>query len=65
VPQKRIEAALEAFRAENMRELKPKFAWQIRAATVGNSRRHLNESILAVFRERRGDAICALGYRER
>jgi hypothetical protein len=38
VPQKRIEAAIEVFRAETRQELKPKFACLFRAATVGDSR---------------------------
>ncbi len=62
VATERIEAAVEACRAENMRQMQTKFTWQIRAATVGDSRRHLDETLLAVFREHHGDVIRALGY---
>lgn len=62
VGRERIEAAIEACRAENMRQMKDKFSWQVRAATVGDSRARLNEEALAVFRERYGDLIRSLGY---
>jgi hypothetical protein len=65
VPQQRIEAAIEVFRAETRQELKPKFACLFRAATVGDSRRHLDDSILAVFRERHGGAIRPPDYQVR
>ena len=42
--------------------MKPKFAWQVRAATVGDSRQHLDETALAVFREHHRDSIRSLGY---
>jgi hypothetical protein len=61
----RIEAAIEACNAENMRQMKEKFTWQIRAATVGDSRQRLSEPLLAVFREQHGDLIRALGYEVR
>lgn len=62
VDRERIKTAIEACRAENMRQMKPKFAWQVRAATVGDSRQHLDEPALAVFREHHGDTIRSLGY---
>jgi hypothetical protein len=62
VDQARIEMAIEACRSENMRQLKPKFTWQVRAATVGDSRQHLDETALAVFREHHHDTIRSLGY---
>jgi hypothetical protein len=62
VAQESIETAIEACRSENMRQMKPKFAWQIRAATVGDSRQHLDETALAVFCEHHRDSICSLGY---
>ena len=65
VPTDRIEAAIAACRAENMRQMKAKFTWQVRAATVGDSRAHLDEPLLAVFREHHADAIRALGYEVR
>ena len=58
----RIETAIAACHAENMRLMKAKFAWQVRTATVGDSRAHLGEEILAVFREHHADAIRSLGY---
>ena len=61
----RIEAAIEACQAENMRQMKTKFTWQVRAATVGDSRVHLDEPLLAVFREHHADAIRSLGYEVR
>jgi hypothetical protein len=45
-----------------MRQMKPKFAWQVRAATVGDSRQHLDETTLAVFRQHHHDTIRSLGY---
>ena len=60
-----IEAAIETCRSENMRQMKPKFAWQVRAATVGDSRKHLDEPILAVFREHHAELIRSLGYEVR
>ena len=60
-----IEAAIEACRSENMRQMKPKFTWQIRAATVGDSRRSLDEAVLAVFRQHHAEAIRSLGYEVR
>jgi hypothetical protein len=62
VDQARIEMAIEACRSENMRQMKPKFTWQVRAATVGDSRQHLDETALAVFREHHHDTIRSLGY---
>jgi hypothetical protein len=58
----RIEMAIEACQAENMRQMKQKFSWQVRAATVGDSRQQLDESALAVFREHHHDTIRSLGY---
>lgn len=38
---------------------------RIRAATVGDSRNHLSDARLAIFRERYGDLILRLGYEVR
>ena len=62
VERERIEAAIGACRAENMRLMKEKFAWQVRAARVGDSRERLGDPLLAVFRERHGDLVRSLGY---
>lgn len=60
-----VEAAIEACRSDNMRQMKPKFAWQVRAATVGESRRSLGDPVLAVFRQHHAEAIRSLGYEVR
>ena len=65
VTTERIDDGDRGMRAENMRQMKPKFAWQVRAATVGDSRQHLDEPALAVFREHHADTIRALGYEVR
>jgi len=61
----RIEAAIEACHAENMRQHAADKAWKVRAATVGDSRQRLTEAHLAIFRERYGDLIRSLGYEVR
>jgi hypothetical protein len=62
----RIEAAIEACRAENMRQQRSrKKAWNVRVATVGDSRQHLTEAHLAIFRERYANLIRSLGYEVR
>lgn len=65
VDQERIEAAIEACRSENMRQMKRKFSWQVRAATVGDSHQQLDETALAVFREHHSDTIRSNGYKVR
>jgi len=61
----RIEAAIEACHAENMRQKSAVMAWKVRAARVGDSRQHLTEAHLAIFRDRYADLIHALGYEVR
>jgi hypothetical protein len=61
----RIEAAIEACRAENMRQLSAMMTWNVRAAKVGDSRERLGETHLAIFRERYADLIHSLGYEVR
>jgi hypothetical protein len=65
VEQGRIEAAIEACRAENMRQKSAMMAWNVRAAKVGDSRERLSEPHLAIFRERYADLIRSLGYEVR
>lgn len=65
VEQGRIDAAIEACRAENMRQKSAMMAWNVRAATVGDSRERLTEAHLAIFRERYADLIHSLGYEVR
>ena len=62
VPEVRIVHAVETCRAENMRQMNAKFARHVRAATVGDSARHLTAAHLAVFRDRYGDLVRSLGY---
>jgi hypothetical protein len=61
-PPDRIEAALEACRADRMRGRDEKMRWHVRAARVGDSRDHLGPAHLERFRRAHGDAIRALGY---
>jgi hypothetical protein len=62
VPRAVIERAIEACRADQMRQRMPK---HVRAATVGDSKQRLGPEHLAVFRERHADLIRALGYEVR
>jgi hypothetical protein len=58
----RIAAALQACRADRVRQQDDKMAWHVRSAKVGDSRAKLSEAHLAIFRDRHGDLIRALGY---
>lgn len=58
----RVAAAVEACRADNMRQINQKVARHLRSATVGDSKQRLGEAHLAVFRERHADLIRNLGY---
>ena len=61
----KIATAIEACRAENMRQKSAMMAWNVRAATVGDSRERLTEAHLAIFRECYADQIRSLGYEVR
>ena len=65
VPPERIAQAIEACRADNMRQMSDRMQWHVRAAKVGDSREQLGEAHLAIFRERHADQIRALGYEVR
>jgi hypothetical protein len=65
VDQGRIETAIATCRAENMRQISAMMSWNVRAATVGDSRERLTEAHLAIFRERYADLIRSLGYEVR
>jgi hypothetical protein len=65
VDRTRIEAAIEACRAENMRQQPGVNQWTVRAATVGDSKARLGQAHLAIFRERYADEIASLGYEVR
>ena len=65
VEPERIVAAIEACRAENMRQRSAMMAWNVRVAKVGDSRERLTEAHLAIFRENYADLIRSLGYEVR
>ena len=65
VEPERIEAAIEACSAENMRRVSAKKAQHVRVAKVGDSRERLGEAHLAIFRDRYADLIRSLGYEVR
>lgn len=61
----RIDAAIAACQAANMRQKSAMMAWNVRAATVGDSRERLTAAHLAIFRENYADQIRSLGYEVR
>jgi hypothetical protein len=61
----RIEQAVEACRAENMRTMTKSLSKHVRSATVGDSRGKLEEAHLKIFREQYGDLVTSLGYEVR
>jgi hypothetical protein len=61
----RIERAIEACSADNMRKMSRRMAQHVRAAKVGDSRDKLGESHLKIFREKYGDLVTSLGYEVR
>lgn len=65
VPTSRLEAAVEACRADNMRQLSERMQWHVRSAKTGDSRERLSDAHLRVFREKNADLISALGYEVR
>ena len=65
VPKDKLERAVEACSAENMRKAATVRPGHVRAAKVGDSRDRLNESHLAIFRDRYADLIHSLGYEVR
>jgi hypothetical protein len=65
VDPRRIEHAIEACRAENMRQRGRQSKWHVSAAQVGEAREGLSEAHLAIFRERYADLIRALDYEVR
>lgn len=62
VPRETLARAIEACRAENMRQMGRQKQWQVSGAQFGEQREGLSEAHLAIFRERYGDEIAALGY---
>jgi len=61
-PAERVARAVEACRADNQRRAKGGRANRVRTATVGDSKNHLGDAHLALFRDRHAAAIRALGY---
>ncbi len=64
VPDERIEQAVEACSAENMRKSN-RTSKHVRAAKVGDSKERLTEEHLAIFRDQHADLIRSLGYEVR
>ena len=62
VPPERIVAAIDACRADTMRQASEKMAWHIRSARVGDSRETLGPAHLEVFRQKHAWCIRSLGY---
>jgi hypothetical protein len=62
VPDDRISVALALSSADNMRQWDDHMARFVRAARPGDARDKLSAEHLAIFRERYGDLIRALGY---
>jgi hypothetical protein len=65
VPSKRIAAAVEACKAENMRQMNEKLSRHVRSAKIGESRERLADAHLAIFRDYHADLIQRLGYEVR
>jgi hypothetical protein len=65
VSDERIAVAIEACRADRVRQQDEKMAWHVRAAKVGDSREKLGPEHLTIFRERHGNLIRSLGYEVR
>jgi hypothetical protein len=58
----RIERAVEACSADNMRRMSKRMSQHVRTAKVGDSRDKLGELHLKIFREKYGDLLTSLGY---
>lgn len=65
VSQETIRRALDACRADRVRQQDEKMAWHVRSAKVGDSRGKLTEAHLAIFRDQHGSLIRQLGYEVR
>jgi hypothetical protein len=65
VDRERIEQAIEACSADNMRKMSKRMSFHVRAAKVGDSRGKLDESHLQIFREKYGGYLTSLGYEVR
>jgi hypothetical protein len=65
VAAERVERAVETCSAENMRRMSRSLSKHVRTATVGDSRNHLTEEHLEIFRDKYADLIRGLGYEVR
>ena len=65
VDPERVQQAVEACNAENMRNMSQRMSKHVRSAKVGDSRGKLDESHLKIFREQYGDLVSTLGYEVR
>jgi hypothetical protein len=65
VETERIERAIEACSADNMRKMSRRMAQHVRAAKVGDSRDKLGEPHLKIFREKYSELLTSLGYEVR
>ena len=65
VSEETIQRAIDACRADRVRQQDEKMAWHVRSAKVGDSRGKLTEAHLTIFRERHGHLIRQLGYEVR
>ncbi len=65
VTPERIARAVEECSAENMRQRGAGIAKHVRTATVGDSKKHLSEEHLAIFRKHYADLIRGMGYEVR
>ena len=61
----RLTDAVEACRAENLRQRNEKMQWHVRSARIGESRERLGEEHLQIFRDRHATTIRSLGYEVR
>ncbi|MFM8595002.1 MAG: sulfotransferase domain-containing protein [Chloroflexota bacterium] len=57
-----IREAVDACRADRMRERNDKMQWHVRSATVGGSRQELTDAHLRIFREVHAAGVKSLGY---
>ncbi len=62
VASERITAAIDACRADNMRQMSEHLARHIPSAKVGSSRQRLSDAHLTLFREHHANQIRSLGY---
>ncbi|MBA3415998.1 MAG: sulfotransferase [Chloroflexia bacterium] len=62
VDQTAIEAAVAACQIDTVLKARPEMSHTVRTGKVGESRQHLTEAHLQIFRDRWSDMITSLGY---